>query len=154
MTETAADWINENTYQVYFDVDSAVEVLMDIDVVVTGAMDEAGNEQNDAGFDDFFDIVIETVTSVEDNNLELSDLALYPNPVQSGMEFIVEIGGQVDKLSWQLIDQNGRIVMAEEGIAIHNGQMNISTSNLPAGMYFVRLYTANEQNVLKVEVSK
>ncbi|MBO4876341.1 MAG: T9SS type A sorting domain-containing protein [Bacteroidales bacterium] len=81
------------------------------------------------------------VTSVEELTAEI---AIYPNPTSNVINIAAE-GLNVERV--ELANVDGQIVSSEE---VASDMVTISLEGQPAGMYFVRIYTANEVIVRKV----
>lgn len=75
---------------------------------------------------------------------------LYPNPVRNEMNLTITLGRK-DRLNWQLVDNNGRII--KNGSIIHSGgsmAVSIDISNISAGNYLMRLNGESLQQTIKV----
>ena len=81
------------------------------------------------------------VTSVEGLTAEI---AIYPNPTSNVINIAAE-GLNVERV--ELANVDGQIVSSEE---VASDMITVSLEGQPAGMYFVRIYTANEVIVRKV----
>ena len=81
------------------------------------------------------------VTSVEELTAEI---AIYPNPTSNVINIAAE-GLNVERV--ELANVDGQIVSSEE---VASNMITVSLEGQPAGMYFVRIYTANEVIVRKV----
>lgn len=81
------------------------------------------------------------VTSVEGLTAEI---AIYPNPTSNVINIAAE-GLNVERV--ELANVDGQIVSSEE---VASDMVTVSLEGQPAGMYFVRIYTANEVIVRKV----
>lgn len=80
------------------------------------------------------------VTSVEDL---ASEIAIYPNPTSDIVNIVTN--GNAQRV--EIANVDGQIVSNE---AVSSDVVTISLEAQPAGMYFVRIYTANEVIVRKV----
>lgn len=81
------------------------------------------------------------VTSVEGLTAEI---AIYPNPTSNVINIAAE-GLNVERV--ELANVDGQIVSSEE---VASDMITVSLEGQPTGMYFVRIYTANEVIVRKV----
>ena len=81
------------------------------------------------------------VTSVEELTAEI---AIYPNPTSNVINIAAE-GLNVERV--ELANVDGQIVSSED---VASDMVTVSLEGQPAGMYFVRIYTANEVIVRKV----
>ena len=70
-------WINENTYEVTYDVEDVELVLADVDVEISGAEDAVGNPMNVSEHADFFDI---DMTPISVGEHVADEMKLFPNP--------------------------------------------------------------------------
>ena len=81
------------------------------------------------------------VTSVEELTAEIT---IYPNPTSNVINIAAE-GLNVERV--ELANVDGQIVSSEE---VASDMITVSLEAQPTGMYFVRIYTANEVIVRKV----
>lgn len=83
---------------------------------------------------------VSIVTSVEELTAEI---AIYPNPTSDIVNIVTD--GNAQRV--EIANVDGQIVSSE---AVASDVVTISLEAQPAGMYFVRIYTANEVIVRKV----
>jgi hypothetical protein len=108
-----SDWISSNAFESKFNVAADLPTLLDIDVVVTNARDEAGNTSTPLEYANFFDI--NAIVSIVESNLS-NDVLVYPNPVNSGREVVI---------SWkELIAVNQIRIFNSVGQELSNIQIN------------------------------
>ena len=144
----ASGWINNSTYQKVYDVSDDTNLLLDVDVVVTGGIDEAGNLQEQIELVDYFDIDINPV-GVEELESVLGNV--YPNPVQSGDPINLVMNGQLSGIQVDVIGNNGQLV---EQLQIPNNttQFSIDTSELAGGIYLINVSTDQGNQTVRVQV--
>ena len=144
----ASGWINNSTYQKVYDVSDDTNLLLDVDVVVTGGIDEAGNLQEQIELVDYFDIDINPV-GVEELESVLGNV--YPNPVQSGDPINLVMNGQLSEIQVDVIGNNGQLV---EQLQIPNNttQFSIDTSELAGGIYLINVSTDQGNQTVRVQV--
>jgi hypothetical protein len=136
LDSTASNWVNTNTYRVVFDVDSALNTLINIDVNSSPARDTIGNMGVGLLSSDLFSIIINTGFATDER--DLADLLIfYPNPVRSG-----ENGRLIVPLSesdWQVsvFDVRGVEVAHLYGDA-GDEVINIPSSALKPGFYLLK----------------
>lgn len=88
------------------------------------------------------------------NNLEINDMSIniFPNPVNRDENLIVEIKNSSlenqSKLIIEITDINGKVVTTEN-IASNSNLINISTSHLKRGMYFLRINDTSKASIIK-----
>jgi len=122
--------------------------LNNIDVVLTGSVDLAGNLLVQTSYVDFFDISI-TGVSVEER--ELANLNIYPNPVTAGQ--LVRIRPQGEKINEvQIISANGALIALNQSQHQQNEVITIETANLSSGIYLIRLLGNNEVSTVRLQV--
>ena len=83
---------------------------------------------------------ISIVTSVDEL---ASEISVYPNPTSDIVNIVTD--GNAQRVEVANVD--GQIVSSE---AVSSDVISISLEAQPAGMYFVRIYTANDVIVRKV----
>ena len=81
------------------------------------------------------------------NQIVTNTVKVYPNPAES---FVTVVGGKSAK-SWQLFSVDGRIV--DSGNAGNVQEFQISTSNLPSGVYLLKLQELGAISVTRILVS-
>lgn len=152
--QDASYWINEQTYLASFDLDFQSIDVLDIPVLVSGAVDLRGNSQVASSNAAFLDLLLDT-TSVGMNDLATSFgvTSTYPNPVLSGAQLFIRIPGEVEKLQMKVYAMNGQLIRSEQINSIANGLYAVSTNNLSAGLYFVQLSDAKRTATFKVQVT-
>lgn len=93
-------------------------------------------------------------TTPSDFFFKLSDLKIYPNPVQNKLQFEYLSFDNIEAAS-QIIDANGRLI-AEEKMQTGNGKMTkkIDTTTLPPGVYFLNIVGDNARLTQKFYVTK
>lgn len=144
----ASGWLNSTTYQAVYNVNDVVLTLNNIDVVLTGSVDLAGNLLVQTSYVDFFDISI-TGVSVEER--ELANLNIYPNPVNAGQ--LVRIRPQGEKINEvQIISANGALIALNQSQHQQNEVITIETANLSSGIYLIRLLGDTEVSTVRLQV--
>lgn len=148
----ASSWLNPTTYEAVFDVENIEETLLDIDVSIASAKDQNDNPQEVILFSDFFDIAI-TLVGIDEEDPFFSEAKLYPNPVHGGMDLTLEFKQQLGNVSWEILDQNGRLVSNSLNSMSSGTRLTIPSNNLANGVYLL-LVKSNEANkVFKFEVN-
>ncbi|MDZ7847983.1 MAG: T9SS type A sorting domain-containing protein [Owenweeksia sp.] len=131
-------WMNPATFMAFYDVDSAVHSMNDIDVEGGMGQDKAGNPDTALLLADHFHINI--VSDVSLAEFSWADkIELYPNPVRSGQHISLSISGLEKDLSLQLFDMQGRRVYSGQLKSAAVVVKDISTTNLPVGAYLLNL---------------
>jgi hypothetical protein len=144
----ASGWLNSTTYQAVYDVNDVLFSLNDIDVVLTGSVDLAGNLLVQTTYADFFDI---NITGVSIEEREFANLNVYPNPVQSGQ--LVRIrpeGAKINEV--QIISANGALIALNQSQSQQNEVILIETAGLSSGIYLIRLLGDKEVSTLRLQV--
>ncbi len=86
-------------------------------------------------------------------NILANGVSVYPNP-NSGT-FIVSVNVNVDELTLEMLDLQGRVVFYSMGNNIQSGfTKQINMENVANGVYMLRVTTSKEQVSLKVAVQK
>ncbi len=84
-----------------------------------------------------------------ENIPENIQFAIYPNPAQNSVT--VKTTTYDDATQIHILDLNGRILYS---IMVNNDVTEINTTDLPAGIYLVRLSTNNKQTIRKLVIQK
>jgi hypothetical protein len=117
-------------------MDNDVVSIADIDVLVEGATDLAGNEVVAFTVADFFDI--NTTISVSELG-HLESFLIYPNPAQGGTMITIAWNSN-ENAHLAIYNTIGELVFNEQNIAAGEQTRRIDTSDLAAGMYLVQVY--------------
>lgn len=72
---------------------------------------------------------------------EIMELTVYPNPTDGGFKIIMPDDIMRHPAGYQLFDMNG-VMMREDGI--QGKDTNVDISDLPAGVYLVRIVSGEE----------
>lgn len=98
--------------------------------------------------------VVDTNVSVAEVNVAIENLQLAPNPVVNG-NTVLKISSKttIPNALMTVVDFNGRVINAQV-FTIENGNtvLPINMSNVPAGMYYVRVQAAGVNMTSKVVV--
>jgi hypothetical protein len=94
-----------------------------------------------------FTVTTQTCSGIEDEEIALSSMKIYPNPFESG--FTVNLGPNYGVAQViEVRDMEGRLVDHRQGAAIASS--TTMGEHLPAGQYFVRVVTDNKVAVKPV----
>ncbi len=145
-------WINSNTYNAVFDVNAVITDLLDIDLQVILAKDQAGNDQELASYTDFFSIQIDSSVTVE-SNPEIEQAYLYPNPVAEGGQLTLQSGNWNGNVGFQIVNMNGQLIRNDQIQLEQNSTVNIDINGLASGIYLLVLRQGQEQNSLRFQVN-
>jgi Secretion system C-terminal sorting domain len=145
-----SEWLNPYAYQAKYNMDLDLIELADIDVMIEGATDANGNAVVAYTNEDFFDI--NTTISVNEQ-IELSDVLIYPNPAFGGQTFQIRWNANaVSNLT--LINSLGQIIRTENNLAAGQQIITIDTNDLAAGMYLVQIFDGSSSISKSVQVIK
>jgi hypothetical protein len=86
------------------------------------------------------------VNAIEETQINNNMLSIYPNPVKN--EFFIDLSENTQNDVLEIYATNGSIVHEQR---VEHGNNTINICNLKAGMYLVRLKTANIYGKLFVE---
>ncbi|MEO6939482.1 MAG: T9SS type A sorting domain-containing protein [Candidatus Kapaibacterium sp.] len=92
-----------------------------------------------------FDFSIYSTSGVEQSAIQLTRLALYPNPSRD--KLTVELSGyKSGKYTLEVVDNLGRVLRTAHRTsdALGNLKSNIDIKNLPSGSYFLRLTSGSD----------
>jgi hypothetical protein len=82
------------------------------------------------------------------NTSSFEGLRLYPNPVKSGMDLIVEMKSQEEGMkTFKIIDLNGHVI-SEQNISVNGGSARLNLSGIEAGMYILDAGNLNKQKLV------
>ncbi|HPI55457.1 MAG TPA: T9SS type A sorting domain-containing protein, partial [Chitinophagaceae bacterium] len=111
------------------------------DSVITGM----GGSWVEAAVDDIEVLDLGAPASV--NTVNTLQAMVYPNPANQSVQIVTTEKGM---LSYTLMNTVGEVVLSKQQWTDCNLQLSIS--NLPSGIYFVRLKLNQQQSILKVRV--
>jgi hypothetical protein len=144
----ASGWLNSTTYQAVYNVSEVIGSINNIDVVLTGSVDLAGNLLTQTTYTDFFDI---NITGVGVGEFGLTNLSVYPNPVQSGQVARIRLEGEkINQID--IISANGALIAQNQSQMQQNEVIQIETANLSSGIYFIRLFGDNKVSTVRLQV--
>ncbi|KXK55965.1 MAG: T9SS type A sorting domain-containing protein [Chlorobi bacterium] len=89
------------------------------------------------------------VSSVEEDALATEGLSVFPNPVSGDLTIRLR---QPNSLHGEILDAVGRTVATLTNDLADDGSARMSTANLPAGIYFVRIATTTGVATKAVQV--
>ncbi|MCB0761305.1 MAG: T9SS type A sorting domain-containing protein [Flavobacteriales bacterium] len=145
-----SSWLNATSFIAVYDVTVTPEVeLNDIDVMISGLTDDVGNDQVDMLVEDHFSINT-IVTTIDEIGQEAGLLTLYPNPVRLGSEATLVVNREfTSSVLLQIYSETGQIVhQAQYGELMKDQVVNLSTSDIEAGKYFVHLLSQDGQQAV------
>ena len=91
---------------------------------------------------------IQVVTGVNETTINL-EMSVYPNPTTNYLQLKVE-SEQLESLTYQLIDLQGKVIASEEVTAINT---SITMETLPKAVYFLNV-TDNNQLIKTFKIIK
>ncbi len=144
-------WLNEFTYQVFWDVANVDYTESNIGIGVTNVNDLAGNTLLSSQFDAFFNIDLSTVGLNEERSFD--GLTAFPNPLQTGNDLLVSTSKTLGPTTVELYGLDGRKVYQMEQTVVNGGILRIPTYDLAAGLYVLTLYTDSERYSSKIVVT-
>ena len=106
----------------------------------------------DFGGDLYYDFIIPQSVNTEEELAQARRFSIYPNPASTYT--MIELTGFIgEDVDWQLLDMTGRVLKAGQSTVVDQEQrLEISTSDLAAGLYTVRVLAAGKQYVEEVVV--
>lgn len=146
----ASSWLNNTTFLAKYDVADVNMTLMNVDVTCAGLQDLAGNPQVVLANPNYIDIEVGVGVAELGDNV----VTVYPNPAMAGQNIIVAMSQIPADLSIQMYDLSGKLIEAYTQKSLAGNQIQIQTSNLASGMYFIKLISADGNATMKVQVSK
>jgi hypothetical protein len=145
----ASGWINNTTYQKVYNVSNATTVLLpDVDVVITGSVDLAGNLQTQIALDDYFDI---DVTPVGVDEVKTFVSSIYPNPVNAGDPLKLKFAVSMSNIQLDVVSINGQLIKTVS-VPSSSEIFELNTTDLSAGMYLIKVSADQGQQTLRVQV--
>ncbi|MFM7586653.1 MAG: PA domain-containing protein [Bacteroidota bacterium] len=115
---------------------------------------------NANGFGADYVPVIVAITSeapsvgVRDQGMDVRDLKVYPNPVGDRLWMNAVVRPGVQNLSWEVMDAAGKVMNTGSASGIMDGRWNgsLSTAELPAGLYILRMDAGSSSQFRKFVV--
>ncbi len=144
-------WVNDFTYQAYYDVAELEIEISDISVSVANSFDAAGNLVVTSIYDDFFSIGI-TTTSASDHSAS-GKSSVYPNPFTRADALTLEIAESILSPTIQVWSTEGKMVHQQQWAALQAGKHLISLPQLAEGAYFLNLTAENHKETFKLVVN-
>jgi len=90
--------------------------------------------------------IVSAVTEIED---EATGIRAYPNPAHG--QLTIEINSiKSQDLTIELVSSTGQTVWAQDAAVQNNYKVNVETSSLARGFYFIRATNESENRVLKI----
>jgi hypothetical protein len=77
---------------------------------------------------------------------------IYPNPASDFLN--VELNGKVDLLRAELLNTMGQVLRQVKYTSLHGDLIRLDVSDLPAGVYFVRLVGNDFHQTNRVIISR
>lgn len=111
------------------------------DSVITGT----GGSWIEAAVDDIEILDLGAPSSI--NSVNALQAMIYPNPAHQSIQIVTSEKGL---LTYSLMNTVGEVVLSKQTWT--DGNLPLSVSNLPSGIYFVRLKLNEQQSVMKVRV--
>lgn len=129
-------WINATTYEVVYSLDQS-ETILDgfVEVSITNAQDALGNPMEEFTMTDVFNV--DVVVGIDENGA--AAIQVYPNPVRSGNDLVIELPQLNDGVLVELFDASGKRVAQEVRSGAVSGRMTINTAQLAVGTYVLRI---------------
>jgi hypothetical protein len=146
----SSGWFNAYSSHTDFTVNPPTPTLANIDIVISGATDLAGNVAVVNNRPDFFNI--NTAVSVSQIAVNSKNIRVYPNPVSAGRDINIAFVQGASDAFISLMDVSGRIISVQRPTINGSGLATLSTSGISAGTYFLRVVEGAEQGVYKVIV--
>jgi hypothetical protein len=150
-----SEWTNGTTYDAWYDVMNAGEVLTDIDLSFGVCIDLPGNTQLPYSSADVFSISMDTMVGIDPivGGSELPAIRIYPNPVTPGNVINVEIDFIGDEANLEMTNIHGQQVYFQNlPNLLTSSRIQIPVNDLAAGLYFIRVAGDDSYVSAKVEV--
>ena len=138
-------WIGADTYRFVFDVDSALNTLINIDVNSSPVIDTAGNMGTGLLSPDLFSIIINTGFSIGEQSLE-NVLIFYPNPLPVEQTARLMVPEALSNWRVRIYDVRGVQVAEYRGKEAH-GVIDIPSRGLLPGSYLLQ-YECDEMSAV------
>ncbi len=133
----ASVWLNNSTYKMVFDVANVEFVAEDISILLSGAYDVAGNEVSPVGFDEFFDINMQSV-GIDDLAKRLG-ITFFPNPIKSGNVLKFEVTEPLMDAELRIVSANGQTIVQKRYQRLDAGMHDVELRNVLAGSYIIHI---------------
>lgn len=97
--------------------------------------------------------IMAIVTGIDNNTIDDKNLSVRPNPARGTVYYKVTIGNINEKMSVNLYDISGRLVMSKTQMVSSNNEYSINTERFSAGTYFLEVKGRNNWFVRKVMIN-
>lgn len=131
-------WLSSNTYRALYDVDSAMNVLINIDINSSPLADTSGNMGTGILTPDRFSIIINTAFGI-DGEASAVPIVFFPNPLLAGTVGTLALPFTADQYQIEVYDLRGKLLKEISG----NGGsrlVDIPTEGLSSGSYLVHFH--------------
>ncbi len=95
--------------------------------------------------------VVSQVTGVADHFSDETNLSVFPNPVKDGTLSVKTFSSNETIVSYALYSLTGE-KMRQEKVNVH-GELKLNVSNVPGGLYFLKIQTTGGQIVKKIIIN-
>lgn len=130
-------WVNNSTYQTYYDVASISLIAMDIGVIMSNARDLAGNNAVNLDLVDVFSINTEFV-GVGEIGSDI-EVAFYPNPISNGQTLNISLSQPLNDVVINVASMSGRVVTQREMARMESGLSEFPINGFAQGVYFIQV---------------
>ncbi|MBL0315031.1 MAG: T9SS type A sorting domain-containing protein [Flavobacteriales bacterium] len=148
---SSQDWISSTSHSTSYTVASVLTSIPDVDIAISGASDAAGNPASTSTHPDFFSVNI--VISVNELSAE-HQVNIYPNPVTSGNAVFMEWNKVPTGLQVDVYDSNGKLIWSKDAVSASEKKIEIGTSGLTAGIYFVHINSIEGKAIYNISITK
>jgi photosystem II stability/assembly factor-like uncharacterized protein len=93
----------------------------------------------------------DATTSIGEQS-SVSDLNIYPNPLNTAQELVIETTGTPGEVEVQIVNAIGQVVLSKRIIATQNNRVTLAGLNLPAGIYSVSVEMNEIKNTKKLMI--
>lgn len=91
---------------------------------------------------------VDTCTFVGVEELELTNLSIFPNPTSEVV--YISNNGSNEVFNFQILDLNGKVVASRENAINGTETTEVSLANVEKGIYMVRVFNANTERTFRV----
>lgn len=148
---TSQTWLDNNTYEVTYEYNSSLDGFFSgVGVTVQNGQDDLTNVMIPFVSEGILEI---DVTSGIDE-INSNSVSIYPNPVKEGGIVIIEMETVPTSLHVSVLDVTGRLVQTLPVTQFGSKSITLSTSNLSAGNYFVKLNSPDWNTTLRLQIVK
>jgi hypothetical protein len=149
MDNNASMWLNNTTYKLEYSINQQTLWRNDLEIYIKKGSDLAGNtvvlDTVMSGFE------VDLAATGVDAKYAFNNVRIYPNPVKSSDEVVIELTSNIRKGKVSLKSVTGKEVL-NQNIFFNNGIAKLDVANTQHGVYFMTLSLEDVSKTFKLVI--